>query len=64
MSIHRHLSPQTKIDGKTLEDWRLADAYRPLKTDERWRHASDDLGFRARRQAVTGDDGMSQADSA
>jgi hypothetical protein len=46
------------------EERRLAAAYRTAQIDERGRQASDELGLRAREQAVADDDGMSQADSA
>jgi hypothetical protein len=46
------------------EERRLADAYRKAKLDKLGRQASDELGLRAKEQAVADDDGMSQADSA
>jgi len=46
------------------EERRLADAYRTAQVDERGRQASNELGLRAKEQAVADDDGMSQTDSA
>ena len=46
------------------EERRLANAYRTAQVDEPGRQTSDELGLRAREQAVADDDGMSQADSA
>jgi hypothetical protein len=43
------------------EERRLADAYRAAQLDELRQQTSDELGLRAREQAVADDDGMSQA---
>jgi hypothetical protein len=44
------------------EERRLADAYRTAQRDALGRETSDELGLRAREQAVADDDGMSQTD--
>jgi hypothetical protein len=43
---------------------RLANAYRTAQVDELGRQISDEVGLRAREQAVADDDGMSQVHSA
>jgi len=53
-----------KLQRLVEEEKRLADAYRTAQLDELGRQTSDELGLRAREQAVADDDGMSQADSA
>jgi hypothetical protein len=58
------LTPENVEELQRLveEERRLADAYRTAQIDERGRPTSDELGLRAREQAVADDDGMSQAD--
>ena len=53
-----------KLQRLVEEERRLAAAYRTAQLDELARKTSDELGLRAREQAVADDDGMSQADSA
>ena len=58
------LTPENVEELQRLveEERRLADACRTAQIDERGRPTSDELGLRAREQAVADDDGMSQAD--
>jgi hypothetical protein len=59
------LTPENVDELQRLveEESRLADAYRTAQIDQCGRQASEELGLRAREQAVADDDGMSQADS-
>jgi hypothetical protein len=63
--------PNLRLTGENVrelqrlveEERRLAAAHRTAQIDELGRLTSDELGLRAREQAVADDDGMSQADT-
>jgi len=59
------LTPENVEELRRLveEERRLARAYRTAQIDERGLRRSDEVGLRAREQAVADDDGMSKAES-